>query len=423
MKLYLTTALSATLALSSLAGAASAAELRMSWWGGDSRHVATQEALKVCGEKHGHTISPEFTGFDGYLEKLTTQMAGGTEADIIQVNWPWLPLFSQDGEGFYDLNQLSDTIDLGQYSEDQLASTTVQGKLNGLPLSTTGRVFFFNTTTLEEAGLPIPTTWEEFFTSAGALQEKLGEDHNLFNAVKETAQLLVTLATVQMTGKDLVDAETNRVAWTPEELAKGIEFYGRMIESGAVRSQQQEAGEGNVNLYEKQDWAQGKIAGSYEWDTTYFKYADPLNEGEVLDSTQYIRFADAVTDGAYRKPSMLFAISRNSDNPEAAAEILNCLLNEPEGIDALKDTRGLPASKVASERLMEAGMVKPEIAKAHEIMLAATGPAVSPFNEHPELRGAFIDTLEEYSYDMISAEEAAEAIIEAANDVLEDFDS
>ena len=418
MKLHLTTALALT-----LASQATAADLRMSWWGGESRHVATQEALKVCGEKYGHTVAPEFTGFDGYLEKLTTQMAGSTEADIVQVNWPWLPLFSQNGEGFYDLTELSETIDLSQWSDDQLATVTVQGKLNGLPLSTTGRVFFFNTTTLEAADIPVPSTWEEFFSAAAALRESQGEGYNLFNAVKETAQLLVTLAVVQKTGKDLVDPETNRVAWTPEELSAGIAFYGRLIETGAVRSQQQEAGEGNVNLYEKQDWAQGRIAGSYEWDTTYFKYADPLDEGQTIDSVAPIRFEDAVTDGAYRKPSMLFAISRNSDNPEAAAEIVNCMLTEPEGIDALKDTRGLPASKVAADRLIEAGMIKPEIVKAHEIAMEASGPAISPFNEHPELRGAFIDALEEYSYGMIDEVEAAEVIIDAANDVLSDFDS
>ena len=68
-------------------------------------------------------------------------------------------------------------------------------------------------------------------------------------------------------------------------------------------------------------------------------------------------------------------------------------------------------------------MIKPEIVKAHEIAMEASGPAISPFNEHPELRGAFIDALEEYSYEMIDEDEAAEAIIDAANDVLSDFDS
>ena len=80
MKLHLTTALALM-----LASQATAADLRMSWWGGESRHVATQEALKICGEKHGHTINPEYTGWDGHFEKLTTQIAGKTEADIMQV--------------------------------------------------------------------------------------------------------------------------------------------------------------------------------------------------------------------------------------------------------------------------------------------------------------------------------------------------
>ena len=129
--------LAGTALASLVSGAVHAADLRMSWWGGDSRHVATQKALELCGAKHGHTVKGEFTGFDGYLEKLTTQMAGGTEADIIQVNWPWLPLFSKKGTGFADLRTLP-AIDLTQWTEADLASGSMVGVLQGLPVSTTG---------------------------------------------------------------------------------------------------------------------------------------------------------------------------------------------------------------------------------------------------------------------------------------------
>ncbi len=83
--------------------------------------------------------------------------------------------------------------------------------------------------------------------------------------------------------------------------------------------------------YEKPSWSEGRIAGSYEWDSTYSKYADPLKDGQVLKPVPMLKLADAVTEGVYRKPSMVFSISKNSKNPEAAAQILNCLLNEPEG--------------------------------------------------------------------------------------------
>ena len=157
----------------------------------------------------------------------------------------------------------------------------------------------------------------------------------------------------------------------------------------------EEASEGNVNLSEKQDWAQGKISGSYEWHTTYFMCSDPLNDGEMLDSTPPIRFEAVLTDSACRKPSMLFVTSKRSKQPEAAAQIVNCTLTEPSGIDALRDTRGLPAEKCAADRLIDAGLIKPEIVRAHETPMQASGPAISPFKESPELRVAFIDALEE----------------------------
>ena len=407
------------LAAAMFASTAQAAELRMSWWGGDSRHVATQKALEACGAKHGHTIKGEFTGFDGYLEKLTTQMAGKTEADIIQVNWPWLPLFSKTGEGFADLRTLKG-IDLSNWTEEELASSSMNGVLQGLPVSTTGRVFFFNATTFEKAGIAIPRSWDELFAATKTLKEKLGDDYYTFNAVKETAQLLTTLAVVQKTGKDLVDPKTNRVAWSEAELAEGISFIGKLVETGAIRSQKQEAADGNVNLYEKPEWADGKIAGSYEWDSTYEKYAQPLKDGQVLKPVPMLKVEGAVTDGVYRKPSMVFSVSKNSKNPEAAAEIVNCLLNEPEGIDALGTTRGIPASKAAAARLGETG--SPEVRAANAIVIAASGPTVSPFNENPEARAVFLDTLEEYAYGQIDANDAASQIIDGVNDVLAKFD-
>jgi oligogalacturonide transport system substrate-binding protein len=412
-----------TAALSALATGLQAAELRMSWWGGDSRHVATQEALEACGAKHGHTIKPEFTGWQGHQEKVTTQIAGGTEADIMQVNWPWLPLFSADGEGFVDLREYSEIIDLSQYDEETLKGGEMNGKLNGVPLSTTGRVFMFNKSVFDEAGLPVPSTWEELIAAAPVFKEKLGENHYPFEASTLNALLIVSLATTQMTGKDLIDPETMQVAWTEEELAAGIQFYLDLVEQGVIRSWKQAAGAGNIEIYESRAWAEGDVAGTYEWDSTYDKNADPLGEAGDLVATQPLMLESAQTQGMYKKPSMVFSISKNSENPEAAAQIINCLLNEPEGIEALGDTRGIPASKVALKTLNDLGVINPNLAAAHEIVTSGEGPAVSPLNEHPEVRSIFEDNLEGVAYEMMSPEEGAAEIIYGINDVLSDYQS
>jgi oligogalacturonide transport system substrate-binding protein len=75
--------------------------LRFSWWGGSGRHEATLKALRLFEEKNpGVKIKAEYMGFNGYLERLTTQIAGGAEPDVMQINWAWLSMFSKRGNGF-----------------------------------------------------------------------------------------------------------------------------------------------------------------------------------------------------------------------------------------------------------------------------------------------------------------------------------
>lgn len=408
------------LALSStaLCGVAQAEELRMSWWGGESRHVATQAALEACGERHGHTISPEFTGFDGHFERLATQIAGRTEPDIMQVNWPWLPIFSPGGDRFADLNELSDIIDLSNWTDAQLESGTMNGSLNGLPVSTTARLFVFNTAVWERAGLELPTTWDDLVAAGPVFRDQLGEDHFPFEASALDATLIVTLYGTQMTGRPLIDAQTNEILWSQEELAQAIEFYGTLVDNHVVPAWRDVAAAGNVPLEENQNWTQGRLGGTYQWDSTYFKISDPMADTEQLVYTGIISQDGQQTEGIYRKASMVFSISSRTEHPEAAAQILNCLLNEEPGVAALGSTRGVPASTAGREILMAAGAIEDIQIEAQNRVLEGEGPAIHPFMEHPDVRSAMIDALEQYAYGRIDASTAADEMLIGIEDVL-----
>lgn len=413
------TLIAAALATTALGSAASAVELRMSWWGGDSRHVATQKALEVCGAKYGHTIKPEFTGWDGHFEKVATQIAGRTEADILQVNWPWLPIFSRTGEGFADLRAFSDTIDLSQWTDAELESTTRNGKLNGLPVSVTGRLFFFNQTTWDQAGLPLPTSFEELLAAGPVFAEKLGPNFYPLEGIGLDASLLIQMIVTQQTGRSFINPETAQVQWSAEELQAGIDMYQAMVDNHVVKSWQEMAAAGNIPLHENADWSAGRIGGSYQWDTTYSKINDPLSEGQVLVPAGLLRVAGAQNDGVYRKPSMVFAISANSQNQAAAAQVLNCLMTEPEGIDAMASERGVPSADVAAARLLETGGIKQIQVDAQDMLIAAEAPQVSAYNEDPDVRAGIEDTLEMFAYGRMDSAEAAEEILMLVNEALE----
>ena len=91
--------------------------LRFSWWGGDERHEATLAAIRDFEAGHENIkVEAEYGGWSGWQEKITTQMLGKQEADLMQINWNWIYLFSRDGQGFTDINSLSDQINLDNYT-------------------------------------------------------------------------------------------------------------------------------------------------------------------------------------------------------------------------------------------------------------------------------------------------------------------
>ena len=87
--------------------------MTISWWGGDSRHEAYQNAIKEFQAEHSNiTIEPTFAAWSGWEEKMAAAFIAGNAQDVCQVNWNWLYNYSADGSKFVDLNTTSKFIDL-----------------------------------------------------------------------------------------------------------------------------------------------------------------------------------------------------------------------------------------------------------------------------------------------------------------------
>lgn len=393
-------------------------EIRMSWWGGDSRHQATVAALKKFEETHPNVkVKAEYTGWTGHLEKLSTQIAGNTEPDLMQINWNWLTIFSKRGDGFADLNNFKNIIDFSQWNKETLSAGTMGGKLNGLTVSITGRIFFLNKTTYDKAGVDIPKTWDDLIAAAKVFKSKMGREYYPFDATRQNAWLMAVLLTTQQTGKSFIDPKTSQIAWTEDELADALSFYKKLVGQGVLKSLKEGAAEGEVMLHEKKGWMEGKLAGSYEWDSTYSKYSDPIQNGDLVP-VPTLMAPNAVSEGMFRKPAMMFAVSKNSKHPEKAAVLLNYLLNDPEAVKILGTSRGIPASKKANALLAQAKLIDPKLAAAHELIVKGEAPPVSPYFEHFKLQDLYEESLEELAYNKISVDEAAGKIINDGNRIL-----
>ena len=391
--------------------------LRVSWWGGEDRHKKTIEAIKLFEQAHPNiTVKAEYGGWQGWQEKITTQMAGGMAADLMQVNWNWINIFSKDGNGFYDLNQLSSTLDLTQYEKKLLEQCSVNGKLNALPYGVAGRVFLYNKTSFDKAGLEVPTSFKEIKEASVIMKERLGTDYFPFEADYYGALLLMLYKLEQETGKPFI--VDNKVAYTEEQLKNAADFYLDLVNTKTIPSLEDRAAAGNVQLDQHPSWIIGKFGGTYEWDSASLKWRDSLQEGEQLVVGDYPTDLGPYNSG-FTKISMAFAINKDTKYPKETAELLNFIVSNDDAVKALDVSRGIPANKKAVATLEKANLLDPFMLEANNKVISFAGNGIHPLFEHKQLHTELKYIVDNLGYKQITSEEFAKQVLATTNNFLE----
>ena len=238
-------------------------ELRFSWWGGSARHTATLDAIRLFEEKNPNIkIRAEYAGWDGYLTRLTTQVAGGTEPDIMQLNWSWLDVFSVRGNGFYDLYQL-ENLDTSGYSKESLMPVERNDKLHAITISMSGWPQYYNETTWEKAGVDYPETFEEFLNAGQVFHEKLGGDYYPARLDPKEIMILSQQYMIQKYGVSLIDQENKKIAYNDEQLEEMFDLYKQMIDNHVLPSRRKQNAYGSGAPETLRPWIEGQWAGTF----------------------------------------------------------------------------------------------------------------------------------------------------------------
>ncbi len=403
-----------------LAAAQEVVHLRMSWWGGNDVHKAQLRALEAFEARFPHIkVRAEYTGWVGHLERLTTQIAGDTAPDVMMVNWNWLKLFSRDGDGFYNLYQVADIIDLDQFDPDAIAMSSVRGKLNGLPPNMTARLFWFNETTFRKAGLPIPDSWDALMAAGPVFRDRLGPDYYPLDMnFQDTVGLLYSWM-AQKRQAPFIDEEGKRLLPDRDLLVAAARLYQQMVQNHVVPSARERASFGNVQLQETRSWISGRYAGLYQWTSAVGKYVEALEPGQKMVLAPYPILPGAADPGLLYKPAMMYAINKNTAHPREAALLLQFLLNDPQGVRILGARRGVPAS-AAARRILEADgqLTGLALEGQRQIESLPRGIVLSGYYEHARVRDGFNDILEKLGYGMLTPEQAGEAMEREINGIL-----
>jgi oligogalacturonide transport system substrate-binding protein len=358
---------SAAAAALASARAQSRTTLRFLWWGGSDRHQRTLKALAAFEARHpGLRVKAEYMGFNGYLEKLTTQMVGSTEPDVMQINWAWLQMFSRHGTGFLDLQPHAAALAPDEYDPDELAMCRIGGHLNGLPLSFSARIFLWNVAALARAGLGVPQTWDELFAAGAPLRSALGERAHLLDGEPYDMLLLAQTLTQQRHGSAYLHPTQPKVAMSDAALLDWVQNFQRLYAPGLATPVPYRASLGGLEkpLEQQPDWVVGRWAGTYTWDSVIRLRQSTLDKAQTLDVGPFLTATGAKDSGMFGRPSLLFALSKHCRHAQAAVALLRFLTTDSEAAALLGSTRGTPSARSARSALQARGALPPLEVKA-----------------------------------------------------------
>ena len=398
--------------------------LSISWWGGDSRHAAYQSALEAFQAEHSNiTVEPTFAAWSGWEEKMAAAFIAGNAQDVCQVNWNWLYNYSADGSKFVDLNTASKFIDLTQWDAAAMDACYVANSQQCVPVSMTGRIFYWNMTTFNKAGITeVPKSLDDLMAAGKAFQEKLGDDYYPMHLGAYDRMILMVFYLESKYGKDWADPVTSTLNYTEDEIAEGLAFIKSLVDNHVMMNlKTYYSANSDTATHQSNEWITGKIAGIFEWDSAASKYSSALDDENKAGFTvgEEIKFGD--NNGGFSKVSMGLAITKTCKNVAEAATLINFLLNEEKGASIMGSECGIPASKAGLKFAQDAGAVKELVAEANAKVMAFTTNKLDPLFENNDLKasgtGIYQEVFDNIDYGDQTPEEAVETLLDGMESV------
>lgn len=376
----------------------------LSWWGNDERHKYTMEGVDHFMEENPEIqVNCRYGEWNGFEKRMEVWTNSHNEADVMQINYAWLDTYSKDGTGYYDLNQLSEYINLDAFSDKCKEYGTRNGHLNALPIAMNSQVFYYNQDILDQYGLSCPENWDDLFEIAEVVSK---DGKYLLGMSKKQVFMLLIAYYEQSTGKAMFN-DDGKLAASKEEIADILVFYKKLIDEHVLCP---------VDIFDNAMYQNGQVVGIMCWISDTQKYRDALEEkGVKVSLCLYPMMEGAKRSGWYIKPATMWAISADTKSPKDAAVLLEYLLNDPYMVSLAGTEKGVPVSSKAVEVLSENGLSETnEYIATEEINKRADEiNIIIPNIEKEAIIEAFKQNADEYLYDRMDADECAGLIYDS----------
>lgn len=256
---------------------------------------------------------------DQLTQKLTVQFTSGSATPDV---FMYRPL--QEGKLFYKngwVQSLDDYVtkdasyDFNDFSKTAIGTTTIDGKLAGIPIITEQEILYYRKDLLQKAGIAVPKTLDELVAAVKKLHDPQNEVYGFVARGQRSPLVTQVSSFLYSEGADFTNGDKATIN-TPEAV-KAFTTYGTLLKDygppGVLNMSWPQA----IGIF-----AQGKVAFYTDANSIYNNATDPA-KSKIADQVGFAVFPGGKAGSKpYNITSWGLAMNTKSENKDAAWEFI-----------------------------------------------------------------------------------------------------
>ena len=367
--------------------------LSVFWWGDQERAERTEAALALYSTRYpGVRFKITWQGEAGYYDRLATQAVGGNAPDLFQIDDTRLADYAERGL-LLDLSAAvaAGRIDVTRFPAGLADYGRVDGRTVGVPAGTSTSAMVYNRSLVGRLGVEEPRTgmsYAELMTWAAGVSAKTGGD--VAGTEDASGDLDAFWVWLRGQGRDLYRAQG--LGFQMDDVARWFAMWQEARWDGAAPVTGPAARPGVLS---------GEAATAFGWSGDLAAW-----QSATRDELRLVAYPGDPR-AQFARAAYFWAGYRGTRNPDAVADVLDFLANDPQAGRLLGHDRGFPPN--LDVRAANRGAVPDGAALAFEDdLVGRLGPApVPPPAGHARVRTLLADAASAVAADRMTSDEAA----------------
>ncbi len=317
------------------------ASLTLGWWGNAVRDAYTAKiAQKYEGEHSDIKVALQPGQWPTYWTKLSTQVAGGTAPDMIQMDQAYIAEYGGRG-ALYDLSKVG-SIDFSTIDKSAVENGTINGKVYGISTGNNAYAVLANKDLFKKAGVPMPDdttwTWDDYLKIAQKLHDASG---GAFVGTGWGGGVTDVQLWARQNGEKMWTND-GKLGVSTKTLTEWMDYSKKLFANGAGPAP--DAWVQDIAASTEQSlFGTKKAAMNWNWSNQLTSFTSATGSNVVLLRPPSMAGSASKAEMFY-KPSMFWSMSSQTKNAAQTGGLINYFLNSVEAGKLGLTERGVPVN-------------------------------------------------------------------------------